>query len=199
MLGAVCLRLGWSGGLDYLAAHHVAVSASWGIIWIGLGAVGLYDSDRKEGLGRTMAEASVAVLGGTLLATTLLWATSSWQSARGILFVFAVFSLLAVLAMGLVHRLTQGLGLMTSRCIVIGTNGEARRAIELIHRHPSAGLKVVGMVRSENDPGIVGALIDGHPVLGTDDSLTRLIRIHRVDTLIVAASGEVEADRKSVV
>ena len=192
MLGAVSLRLGWSGGLDYLAAHHVTVSASWGILWIVLGTAGLHDSDRKEGLGRTLAEASVAVIGGTLLATALLWATSSWQSARGILFVFAVLAFLAVLAMGLIRRLMRGLGLTTSRCIVIGTNGEARRAIDLIHRHPLAGLQVVGIVHAGDDPGAVGTLIEGHPVLGTDDSLTRLIRIHRVDTLIVAASGEVE-------
>ena len=192
MLAAVCLRLGWSDGLDFLAAHHVTVSASWGIFWIVLGAAGLYDSGRNEGIGRTLAAASVAALGGTLVATALLWATSSSPLARGIVLEFAVLALLAVLATGLIRSLIRILGFTTSRCIVIGTNGEARRALDLIHRHPHAGLRVVGLVHCGKEPGIVGTLIENYPVLGTDVSLMQLIRTHRVDKLIVAAPGEVE-------
>jgi len=193
MLAAVGIRLGWSDGLDYLAAHRIAVSASWGIFMVALGTAGLYDSDRWEGLGRTLAAASVAVLGGTLLATAFLWATSSWEIARGILLLFAVLALLAVLAMHLIHRLLRGFGFMTSRCLVIGTNGEARRMIDLIHRHPDAGLQVVGMVHCGTEQGIVGTLIENYPVLGTEVSLKRLVRLHRIDKLIVAAPTEVEA------
>ncbi len=191
MLAAVCLRLGWRDGLEYLAAHHLTVAASWGIFLLALGSAGLFDSERLEGLGRTLVAASVAVLGGMLLATVLLWATSSWHVARGILLVFAILALLAVLAMRLLHRLLGRLGFLTSRCLVIGTNGEARRAIDLIHRHPHAGLRVVGLVHCGKEQGIVGTLIQNYTVLGTDDTLGRLVELHRVDKLIVAAPNEV--------
>jgi len=187
MLAAVCLRLGWRDGLDYLATHHVTVYAPWGIFLIALGTAGFYDSDRLEGLGKTLAGASVAVLGGTFLATAFLWATSSWHMARDILLVFAVLALLAVLAMRLIHG-----RFMTSRCLIIGTNGEARRAIDLIHRHPHSGLRVLGLVHCGKEPGIVGTVVENYPVLGTDASLKRLVRFHRVDKLIVAAPSEVE-------
>ena len=192
MLAAIGLRLGWREGIDYLAAHHLTVSASWGIFWVVLGAVGLYDSGKTGAPGRTLASASVAVLGGSVLATPLLWATSSWPIARGILATFAVLTLFAVLAVRLVHRLIRGFGFMKSRCLVVGTNGEARRALELIDRHPHAGLRVVGMVHCGREPDLVGRSVGDCPVLGSDASLTRLVRLHRIDTLIVAAPGQVE-------
>ena len=65
---------------------------------------------------------------------------------------------------------------MTNRCLVIGANGEARRAIDLIHRHPHAGLQVVGMVRCGMEQGTVGTLIENYPVFGTDVSLKRMVR-----------------------
>jgi exopolysaccharide biosynthesis polyprenyl glycosylphosphotransferase len=193
MLAAVCLRLGWRDGLDYLAAHHVTVSASWGILWVSLGTAGFYDSRRLDGLGRTLASAGIAVLGGTLLATALLWATSSWHTARGILLVFAVLALLAVLVMRLVHRLMGKLSFMTSRCLVLGTDGEAQKVIDLIHRHPDAGLHVVGMVQYGEKQGIGGTRIENYPVLGTDASLKQVVDSHRIDKLIVAPPGEPKA------
>jgi exopolysaccharide biosynthesis polyprenyl glycosylphosphotransferase len=192
MLAAVCLRLGWENGLAYVAAHHVTVSASWGIFLVALGSAGFYDPDRLQGLGRTLVTASVAVGCGTLLATALLWATSSWEIARGILLVFAILALVAVLVMQWFHRMMRGFGFMTSRCLVIGTNVQARRAIDLIQRHPHAGLQVVGVVDCGKEPGIEGTLIADCPVLGNDVALGRLVQLHRVDELIVAAPAEVE-------
>ena len=176
MSAAVCLRWGWRGGLDYMAAQHVTVSASLGIFCVVLGTAGLYDSDRQERLGRTIAAAMVALLGGTLLATALLWATSVWGSARGIVPAFAMIALLALLAMRMIHRLLRGLGFMTTRCIVIGTDDETRRAIDLIRRHPRAGLHVVATVGC-----------------GTEESLMRLVRVHGVDQIIIAAPRELDS------
>jgi FlaA1/EpsC-like NDP-sugar epimerase len=192
LIAAVCLRLGWREGLDYLTAHHVAATTSWGIFWVAFGTAGLYDPERSKAPGRTVASAGVAVLGGTILATALLWATSAWPVTRGVLLVFALLALLSVLAAELTHWAIRRLGLMTTRCLVIGTNGEARRALDLIHRHPRAGLRVMGLVHCGREPGIVGSFIGDYPVLGTDASLARLVRFHRVDSLIVAAPGEVD-------
>jgi exopolysaccharide biosynthesis polyprenyl glycosylphosphotransferase len=192
MLAAACLQLGWREGLDYLTAHPVTATASWGIFWVVLGTAGLYDPERSKAPGRTLASAGVAVLGGTFLATALLWATSAWLVTRGVLLVFALLALLSVLAAQLTHWAIRRLGLMTTRCLVIGTNGEARRALDLIHRHPRAGLRVMGLVHCGREPGIVGSFIGDYPVLGTDASLARLVRFHRVDSLIVAAPREVD-------
>jgi exopolysaccharide biosynthesis polyprenyl glycosylphosphotransferase len=135
--------------------------------------------------------AVTALLGGILLATALLWATSSWQSARGLLLVFAILALLAVLAMSVIHRMMRSLGFMTSRCLVIGANDDARRVIDLIHRHPHAGMQVVGLIQCGEEPGTVGTFVGDYPVLGTDASLAELVGLHRVDQIIVAAPSEV--------
>jgi hypothetical protein len=103
MLAAVCFRQGWRGGLDYLATQHATVSASWGIFCVVLGTAGLYDPDRQERFGRVFAAAIVAMLGGTLLITALLWAT--WESARGVLFAFVILAFFAMLAIRLIHHL----------------------------------------------------------------------------------------------
>jgi exopolysaccharide biosynthesis polyprenyl glycosylphosphotransferase len=190
MLAAVSLQFGWRDGLDYLAAHHVAMSAQWGIFCVVLGSSGMYDSDRRKGLLRTLGITTLAVLGGTMLATALLWATSSWDSARAVLLNFTLLALLAVLAMQLIDRLMRGAGFLTNRCLVIGTNGEARRAVDLIDRHPHAGLQIVGIVHRGSAPDIAGPPLASYQVLGTEDELTRLVQRHRADTLIVAAPGE---------
>jgi exopolysaccharide biosynthesis polyprenyl glycosylphosphotransferase len=192
MLGAVCLRLGWRDGLDYLAAHQGTASVSWGILCVGLGTAGLYDVDRQEKLRSTLVAAIVAVLGGTLLATALLWSGSAPPVAHGILLVFGILALFSVIVMQLIHRLMRRSALMTRRCLVIGTNGEARKTIDLIHRHPHAGIQVVGMVACGNTLGRGGAFVDDYPVLGTEASLQQLVRVHRIDQLIVAAPAEVE-------
>jgi FlaA1/EpsC-like NDP-sugar epimerase len=192
MLGAVCLRLGWRDGLDYLAAHQGTASVSWGILCVGLGTAGLYDVDRQEKLRSTLVAAIVAVLGGTLLATALLWSGSAPPVAHGILLVFGILALFSVIVMQLIHRLMRRSALMTRRCLVIGTNGEARKTIDLIHRHPHAGIQVVGMVACGNTLGRGGAFVDDYPVLGTEASLPQLVRVHRIDQLVVAAAAEVE-------
>jgi hypothetical protein len=135
----------------------------------------------------------LAVAGGTIITTALLWVTSSWEPARGILLTYAALALLAVFAMRLIFGLMRGAGFLASRCLVIGTTDDARRAIDLIHRHPNAGLEVVGVVHCGKEPGIVGTLIAGCPVLGTGDTLRRLAQLHRINTLIVAAPGNVDA------
>jgi exopolysaccharide biosynthesis polyprenyl glycosylphosphotransferase len=137
--------------------------------------------------------ASHAVGMALAMATALVWATSSWEIVRRILLAFGVVALLTVLAVCLAHWFMRRLGLMTRRCLVIGTNGEARKAVELIRSHAHAGLQVVGLVHPGKDEGIVGTRIENCPVLGTDASLRRLVRLHRIDKLIVAAPSEVEA------
>ena len=191
ILAAVGLRLGWRAGLDCLAAHHLTLSASWGGFVLVLGAAGLYDSDGVGRLSSALAPASVAVSSWTLLATVLLWATSSWDHAWGIPISLALLALVGVLAMRLAHRLTRGTAYMTSRCLVIGANDAARETIDLIHRHPEAGLRVVGVIHCGSEPGFVGTQLDGFPVLGTELSLRRLVRLHRIDRLIVAAPAEI--------
>ena len=72
--------------------------------------------------------------------------------------------------------LQQGLGFTANRCMVIGANGEARRAFDLIHRQPHAGLQVAGMVHCGMEQEIVGTLLENYPLLGTDVSLKRIVR-----------------------
>jgi exopolysaccharide biosynthesis polyprenyl glycosylphosphotransferase len=48
------------------------------------------------------------------------------------------------------------------------------------------------MVACGNRLGRGGAFVDDYPVLGTEASLPQLVRVHRIDQLVVAAAAEVE-------
>ncbi len=192
MFLAVYVKLGWHEGLGYVASHQATATASWGIFVVALGVAGLHDARRRVGPGRTLLAASIAVFCGTILSSMLLWATSPDQVALAMTFVSGSFVLLAVLAIHLVYPRLRELGFGMTRCLVIGTSQDAKAVIELIHRYPQAGLKAMGIVHCGKGPAAIGTPIAGCRVLGTEASLKRLVSVHRVDKLIVAAPREVD-------
>ncbi len=76
------------------------------------------------------------------------------------------------------------------RVLVVGTGTVARRFPALARRHPERGLEVIGFV---GDPAPGENAIDGLPVLGGLDDLSRVVAVSAVDRVIVACGGEQEA------
>ena len=129
MVAAVILRLDWASGLDYLHARQTAILISWVAFILSLYIGGLYESERLQSLGKTVAAAMLSVFLGTLLITGVFFAALSIEIGRGIFLGFAAFVLVAVVSMRLVYVAASRHGFMSQRCLLIGTTSEARKAI----------------------------------------------------------------------
>jgi exopolysaccharide biosynthesis polyprenyl glycosylphosphotransferase len=81
---------------------------------------------------------------------------------------------------------------MAQRCLIIGTSQEARRVIDLVHRHPHAGMKILGIILVGTDREHVGKFVEDYPVLGTLESLDKFVDLYGIDRLILAASLDFE-------
>jgi len=193
MVAAVILRLGWTGGLEYLHARQTAILISWAVFILAFYIGGLYESERLQSLGKTVAAAMISVSLGALLITGFFFAALSIEIGRGIFLGFASFVLVAVVCMRLMYMAASRHGFMTQRCLVIGTTGEARKVIDLIRQNAHANLRILGLIHCGNDRDRVGKFFDEYPVLGTLDTLERFVELYDIERLVLAAGQDAEA------
>jgi exopolysaccharide biosynthesis polyprenyl glycosylphosphotransferase len=192
MVAAVMLRLGWDGGLEYLHNRQTAILISWGVFIVAFYIGGLYESDRLQSLGKTVAAAVISVSLGAMLITGFFYAALSIEIGRGIFLGFAAFVFVAIVSMRMVYMVASRRGFMAQRCLIIGTTNEARKAIELIGQHAHANLRLLGLIHCGADRDRVGRFLDDYPVLGTLDTLERFVDLYDVERLVLAAGQEAE-------
>ncbi len=192
MIAAVVLRLGWTDGLEYLRAREVSIVMSWGVFILAFYIGGLYESDRLQSLGKTLAASIISVSLGALLITGIFYAVLSIEIGRGIFLGFAAFVFVAIVSMRLLYMAASRRGFMAQRCLIIGTTGEARKAIELIGQHGHANIRILGLIHCGNDRDRVGKFFDEYPVLGTLDTLERFVELYDIGRLILAAGQDSE-------
>jgi len=192
MVAAVLLRLGWAGGLEYLHARQTAIVISWGVFILAFYIGGLYESERLQSLGKTLAATVISVSLGAMLITGFFYAALSIEIGRGIFLGFAAFVFVAVVSMRLVYMTASRHGFMAQRCLIIGTTSEARKAIELIGQNPHANLRILGLIHCGNDRDRVGKFFDDYPVLGTLDTLEKFVDLYDVERLVLAAGQDAE-------
>jgi exopolysaccharide biosynthesis polyprenyl glycosylphosphotransferase len=192
IVAAVFLRLGWANGLDYLHARQTAILVSWAVFILAFYIGGLYESERLQSLGKTVAAAVLSVSLGALLITGVFFAALSIEIGRGIFIGFAAFIFVAVVCMRLAYVAASRHGFMSQRCLIIGTTSEARKAIELIRLNAHANLRILGLIHCGNDRDRVGKFFDDYPVLGTLDTLERFVELYDIERLVLAAGQESE-------
>ena len=95
MVAAVMLRLGWTSGLEYLQARQSAILISWGVFVLAFYIGGLYESERLQSLGKTLAATVISVAVGVVLITGFFYASFSIEIGRGIFLGFAAFVFVA--------------------------------------------------------------------------------------------------------
>lgn len=76
------------------------------------------------------------------------------------------------------------------RVLVVGTGPVARRFPALARRHHERGLEVIGFV-GDHEPGT--RAIDGLPVLGGFDDVSRVVAVAAVDRVVIACGADQEA------
>ena len=193
MLLAVFLRLGWVGGVQYLEERWFPMLVAWLAFGLAFYVAGIYEPDRLQRMGRMMATALIAVALGALLVTAFFYATLQPGIGRGIFFGFAVFVFVAVVLLRLLYMMAMRRGLLSQRCLLIGTNGEAQKAVQLVNEYGGhAGIRILGLIHCGQDRERIGKFIGGYPILGTLDTLENFIELYDVDRLILATSAEEE-------
>ncbi len=191
---AVILRLGLDAGSQYFVQHGTAISAAWAIFLLAFYISGLYESERLLSIGKTLAAALVGVGLGGLLVAAAFYAVSfeDINIGRGIFLGAVVFSFVGIVLNRLLYIGATRRGLMAQRCLIIGTGQEARRVIELVHKHPHAGMKVLGIILVGGERDHVGKFVEDYPVLGTLESLDKFVDLYAIDRLILAATLDFE-------
>ena len=105
---------------------------------------------------------------------------------------YAIFVFLAVLAVRAIYLTANNRGLMSQRCLIIGANGEARKAIDLVEQHPHSGIRILGLIYCGPDKDKIGKFVDDYPILGGLDSVEKFVQLYDIERLIIAATQEAE-------
>ena len=192
MLAAVFLRMGWLHGWEYLSSRRVVIIVAWAVFLIAFYIGGLYESERLQRPGKTLAAAVISVLLGTLMITAIFYATLSLEIGRGVFLGFAIFVFVAVVSMRLAYMAASRRGFMAQRCLIIGTTNEAHKVIELVREHQHAGLKVLGLIQTGHERDRVGKFFDEFPILGTLETLDKFVNLYDIERLILAVGLDLE-------
>jgi exopolysaccharide biosynthesis polyprenyl glycosylphosphotransferase len=192
---AVTLRLGVADGLKYLNSHWASVVTTWAVFIISFYLAGLYESSRLQRIGATVAAAVIAVALGTVASLATFYASFTEHAiGRGIFGGYAIFVFVAVLAVRMLYLMASNRSFMQQRCLIIGSNGEAKKAIELVEQHPHSGIRILGLIHSSQDKDKIGKFINGYPILGGLDAVEKFVQLYDIERLIIAASVEAEPD-----
>jgi exopolysaccharide biosynthesis polyprenyl glycosylphosphotransferase len=189
---AVCLRLGLEEGYRYLQLHWSTVTISWAMYCISFYICGLYEAASLQRMGRMLAASLLAVTLASVLTIAIFYATFSLEMGRGIFSGFAIFVLTILVTNRLIYIAANRRGFLAQRCLVIGTNGEARKTIDLIRRYPHHGVRILGLIHCGANREKIGQFIDDFPILGTLDSLEKFVELYDIERLILAAASEEE-------
>jgi exopolysaccharide biosynthesis polyprenyl glycosylphosphotransferase len=187
-LFAVLLRFGWSEGQAYAIERGTEVIAVAVIFPIVFYVVGLYDTSRLRSAVASVMPAAFAVSVGVLLGGACVYATWSRPLGRGVAatFALALFTLLVLFRWA--YALASRRGVLSARCVVIGTRDQASRVVEIVRSHPDSGLRLVGLVHGVDGPDALPSRSapDELPALGSLGELDEIVSAHHVDRVIIA-------------
>ena len=146
----------------------------------------LYDlttvSSRRELIVRLLqasGAASIVLAVLFVLAPSLVLGGDTFVSSI-VLFVTAILAWrLFFLYIGRVHRLQQ-------RLLIIGTGPNARKVARQVLDQQEFAYRIVGFV--DDDPAMIGRSVVNPRVIGTPNDITRLVREHQIDRIIVGLS-----------
>ncbi|MEI8064176.1 MAG: sugar transferase [Verrucomicrobiota bacterium] len=193
MLASVILRLGLVDGLNYFKTHWPAVTMAWLLFGVSYYVSGLYDTERLHRVGRTLTSTFIAVSIGMVMMMALFYAALSEQILGRMIFAgYALFVFASVLLTRLIYIAASYRGLMAQRCLIIGTDSEARKVVELVESRARADIRILGLISCGHDHEQIGKFISNYPVLGSLETVERFVQLYNVERLIIAASTDAE-------
>lgn len=142
--------------------------------------------------GRFTTSARAVLLAGLVTSGLYLlipYVTPPLPASRSLLFAFPLFTTSFLLAGRGLYGVLIGQPAFHRRALIIGAGWAGRTIAEALADHGNGAYQVVGFV--DDDPAKHGETVHRWPVLGNRQALRDLIRQHRVDTLVLAITHEV--------
>ncbi len=168
------------------------------LIWSAfLFATGSFRSRRTSGLKTEMAHVARVSLGGTV-ALILVVYLARWDFiSRPFLFLFGivgiVFLALERLAVRLIARKVRIRGFNFRTVVLVGDTPRARALARRIREHAWWGLRILCIVRENDDGGAVPDAVEGIPVLGSLADFPAILTANPVDEVILTVDrGQLE-------
>lgn len=159
----------------------------WPLVgWMG----GLYVSRRSRSVAAEVFDVCRTSAVAFLVLVTITYFVRDERFSRGILVLWAGLSMVMVagarVAARVGMRAVRAKGYNLRHVLLVGTGGLACRVVDTIHQQASLGLRVIGIVATDEDSNQVGATIDRAPVIGTVSELRTLLARRPVDQVLVA-------------
>lgn len=188
---AYCLRA-MTGPLNRLADYLwvlVVVIPCWHFL---LTRYGLYASLRTLSLTQIIAPlAKVHLIGGVVTSSVIYFVDHKGYS-RGLFGYFLVLSFVfLVVEKALLKAMLgyiRGCGYNYRNILVVGTEDNALRFIEVIEHHAAWGLRIVGVLQPQNETP--KGTIAGYNVLGRSDNLIDCCKFYAVDEVVFCLPNE---------
>jgi len=133
---------------------------------------------------------------------TILFLLNVDMLSRSVLITFSVLELVALIGVrAALHwwyflRFAQK-GVNYLKVIIIGTGNRAEKLAKTLKQHLEWGVHIVGHL--DTDPSKVGQTVDGAPVLGTVDSISKILNDQVIDEVIMAVPRSMISDVEGIV
>jgi len=160
-------------------------------VWPALAwASGLYLSRRARSVAAEAFDVSRVTVIAFLLLVTVTYFVRDVRYSRATLILWAGFTTVIVSAARVISRVVlrrmRARGYNLRHVLVVGSSELAQRLIETIHRQGSLGLRVLGLVTSDEERHLVGRRMFGTKVMGTVSEISSLLAHRNVDQVLVA-------------
>lgn len=193
-------RLGWRLMIEH-PSWFILLSILWLFIAFAFDVYDLRVAGRFSTAARAMLKAGL-ITGGIFI--LIPYIPPAFPGSRLALFSYFIFTLGFLLAGRAIYLLTLAQPFFNHRVLIIGTGPTARTIAQAISEHTNGIYNVVGFVQDEVTKKNPNSFIDNpdfqrsndliFKVLGSCETLRELIKRHAVNTIILAADGNIDGE-----
>lgn len=157
------------------------------IFWVLL-MVGIYDLNKASNLRDTLKGIVVAVAISAMVYLVIYFAFPPNSLPRLGVALFLVFSAILTLLWRLIFVRIFKLVSTQKRVLIIGAGKAGAALVEVLSRQDPPPFTLIGLI--DDDPGKLGTMIKGFPVLGNHTNIDQLIKDQGISDIVLAISNE---------
>lgn len=90
-----------------------------------------------------------------------------------------------------------GAGTRKKNLLIVGAGNAARTIINDIDKNGKSPYKIIGL--ADDDPNKIGGMISGHCVLGSSESIPKIVKTSAIDEIVIAIPSAKESDKKRII
>jgi Undecaprenyl-phosphate glucose phosphotransferase len=175
-------------GIPPVENYYEALIPIWIVFLINIKICDLYQPLRgKSGSGEFFLILKVTSI-SVLILTAITFFYRDFSYSRVVVVYFWILATLFMVVSHLLVRkilfLVRGRGWNLQKVLVVGAGELGQTVVEKLNLHPEIGFQVVGYLTQH--PEEIGRSLQGHPILGEYQEVSKVIREHDVDQLFIA-------------